>query len=226
MYKNVIKPILDVALALIFVLLFWWLYIILAILVKIKFGTPVLFKQKRPGKIDPKTGKESIFTLYKFRTMTDERDRDGHLLPDEERMTRFGNFLRSTSLDEIPEIFFDILLGGGQIMSWVGPRPLLIEYIPRYTKEQRRRHEVLPGLTGYAQASGRNAISWEEKFKADVWYVDHMSFLLDIKIFFKTISIVLNRTGISSDTSATMEEFTGNKESAYNGDGFIINKEI
>ena len=111
-------------------------------------------------------------------------------------------------------------------MSWVGPRPLLIEYIPRYTKEQRRRHEVLPGLTGYAQASGRNAISWEEKFKADVWYVDHMSFLLDIKIFFKTISIVLNRTGISSDTSATMEEFTGNKESAYNGDGFIINKEI
>lgn len=226
MYKNVIKPILDVALALIFVLLFWWLYIILAILVKIKLGTPVLFKQKRPGKIDPKTGKESIFTLYKFRTMTDERDRDGHLLPDEERMTRFGNFLRSTSLDEIPEIFFDILLGGGQIMSWVGPRPLLIEYIPRYTKEQRRRHEVLPGLTGYAQASGRNAISWEEKFKADVWYVDHMSFLLDIKIFFKTISIVLNRTGISSDTSATMEEFTGNKESAYNGDGFIINKEI
>lgn len=212
MYKDVIKPMLDVVLALIFVLLFWWLYILLAIFVRVKLGSPVLFKQERPGKIDPKTGKETIFTLYKYRTMIDARDKDGNLLPDEERMTKFGNFLRSTSLDELPEIFFNILLGGGRTMSWIGPRPLLIEYIPRYTKEQRRRHEVLPGLTGYAQASGRNSISWDEKFTADVWYVDHMSFLLDVQIFFKTIGVVLKRTGISSETSATMDEFQGTSE--------------
>ena len=215
MYKNIVKPVLDRLLALVFVLLFWWLYIILAILVRIKLGSPVLFVQERPGKIDPKTGKERLFKLYKFRTMTSEVDAKGHLLPDEQRLTKFGKFLRSTSLDEIPEILWCILLGGRHgesSMSWIGPRPLLTEYLPRYTKEQRRRHEVMPGLTGYAQVSGRNSISWEEKFKDDVWYVDHMSFWLDVKIFFKTIAVVFKRTGISSDTSATMEVFTGSDE--------------
>lgn len=215
MYKNVVKPVLDRLLALIFVLLFWWLYIILAILVRVKLGSPVLFVQERPGMIDPKTGKERLFKLYKFRTMTSEKDADGNLLPDEQRLTKFGKFLRSTSLDEIPEILWCILLGGrnGESpMSWVGPRPLLVEYLPRYTKEQRRRHEVAPGLTGHAQVSGRNAISWEEKFEDDVWYVDHMSFLLDLKIIIKTFGVVFKRSGISSETSATMEVFKGTNE--------------
>lgn len=215
MYKNVVKPVLDRLLALIFVLLFWWLYIILAILVRVKLGAPVLFVQERPGMIDPKTGKERLFKLYKFRTMTSEKDADGNLLPDEQRLTKFGKFLRSTSLDEIPEILWCILLGGrnGESpMSWVGPRPLLVEYLPRYTKVQRRRHEVAPGLTGYAQVSGRNAISWEEKFEDDVWYVDHMSFLFDLKIIIKTFGVVFKRSGISSETSATMEVFKGTNE--------------
>lgn len=215
MYKNVVKPVLDRLLALIFVLLFWWLYIILAILVRVRLGSPVLFVQERPGMIDPKTGKERLFKLYKFRTMTSEKDADGNLLPDEQRLTKFGKFLRSTSLDEIPEILWCILLGGrnGESpMSWVGPRPLLVEYLPRYTKEQRRRHEVAPGLTGYAQVSGRNAISWEEKFEDDVWYVDHMSFFFDLKIIIKTFGVVFKRSGISSATSATMEVFKGTDE--------------
>ena len=214
-YRDIVKPVFDRLLALIFVLLFWWLYIILAILVRVKLGSPILFVQKRPGKIDSKTGKEVIFKLYKFRTMTDARDKEGNLLPDEQRLTKFGKFLRSTSCDELPEILFNILLGKpGESMSWIGPRPLLVEYLPRYTQEQRRRHEVMPGLTGYAQVSGRNAISWEEKFKDDVWYVDHISFLLDIKIFFKTIAVVFGRSGISSDTSVTMEVFTGSGKNA------------
>ncbi len=212
MYKNVVKPVLDKIFSLLFVLLFWWLYIILAIMVRVKLGTPVLFVQKRPGKINPKTGKEKIFKLYKFRTMTLETDADGKLLPDEMRMTKFGKFLRSTSCDELPSIFFNILLRND--LSIIGPRPLLVSYLPRYTEEQRRRHEVMPGLTGYAQINGRNAISWEEKFKDDVWYVDHMSFLFDIKIFFKTIVVVLGHSGINSETSATMEVFTGSHEDA------------
>ncbi len=214
MYKNIVKPIIDVVLALIFVALFWWLYIIVAILVRTKLGSPILFAQERPGKINPKTGEEVIFKLYKFRTMTDAKDENGNLLPDEVRLTKFGKFLRSTSLDEIPEILFNILLfrAGGKGMSWVGPRPLLVEYLPRYTKEQRRRHEAAPGLTGYAQANGRNSISWEKKFDDDVWYVDHMSFLTDVKIVLKTIAVVFKRTGISSETSATMEAFEGHKE--------------
>ena len=211
MYKNVIKPVLDRFLALIFVLLFWWLYIILAILVRVKLGSPILFVQERPGMINPKTGKEVIIKLYKFRTMTSETDDQGNLLPDEQRLTKFGKLLRSTSCDELPSIFYNILLCHN--LSWVGPRPLLVEYLPRYSKEQRRRHEVMPGLTGYAQVSGRNSISWEEKFNDDVWYVDHMSFLTDLNIVFKTIGVVLNRKGISSDTSATMEIFKGTKES-------------
>ena len=210
MYKNVVKPVLDRLLALIFVLLFWWLYIILAILVRVKLGSPILFVQERPGMIDPKTGKERIIKLYKFRTMTSERDADGNLLPDEQRLTKFGKFLRSTSGDEIPSVALNILLLHN--LSIVGPRPLLTEYLPRYTKEQRRRHEVMPGLTGYAQVSGRNSISWEEKFEDDVWYVDHLSFLLDLKIILKTIGVVFNRSGITSDTSVTMEAFTGSNE--------------
>ena len=210
MYKNYIKPAIDVILALIFVVLFWWLYIILAILVRIKLGTPVLFTQERPGKIDPKTGKEKIFKLYKFRTMTDARDENGELLDDAARLTGFGKLLRKTSMDELPEILFNILLH--RDMSWVGPRPLLVEYLPRYNKEQRRRHEVMPGLTGYAQVSGRNAISWEEKFEDDVWYVTHISFFQDVKIIFKTVMVVFKREGISSDTSATMEKFMGSEQ--------------
>lgn len=210
MYKNYIKPAIDVILAFVFVVLFWWLYLILAILVRIKLGTPVLFTQERPGKIDPKTGKEKIFKLYKFRTMTDARDENGELLDDAARLTGFGKLLRKTSMDEIPEILFNILLH--RDMSWVGPRPLLVEYLPRYNKEQRRRHEVMPGLTGYAQVSGRNAISWEEKFEDDVWYVTHISFFQDVKIIFKTVMVVFKREGISSDTSATMEKFMGSKQ--------------
>ena len=207
MYRKAIKPFLDKFFALLFVLLFWWLYIVLAIMVRVKLGSPVLFVQERPGKINPKTGKEKIFKLYKFRTMTSETDADGNLLPDEMRLTKFGKFLRSTSCDELPSIFFNMLLRND--LSIIGPRPLLVSYLPRYTEEQRRRHEVMPGLTGYAQVCGRNAISWDEKFKNDVWYVDHISFILDIKIFFKTIAVVFKRSGISSETSATMEEFKG-----------------
>ena len=210
MYKNYIKPAIDVILAFVFVVLFWWLYLILAILVRIKRGTPVLFTEERPGKINPKTGKEKIFKLYKFRTMTDARDENGELLDDAARLTGFGKLLRKTSMDELPEILFNILLH--RDMSWVGPRPLLVEYLPRYNKEQRRRHEVMPGLTGYAQVSGRNAISWEEKFEDDVWYVTHISFFQDVKIIFKTVMVVFKREGISSDTSATMEKFMGSEQ--------------
>ena len=182
MYKNYIKPAIDVILAFVFVVLFWWLYLILAILVRIKLGTPVLFTQEMPGKINPKTGREKIFKLYKFRTMTDARDENGELLDDAARLTGFGKLLRKTSMDELPEILFNILLH--RDMSWVGPRPLLVEYLPRYNKEQRRRHEVMPGLTGYAQVSGRNAISWEEKFEDDVWYVTHISFFSGCEDYF------------------------------------------
>lgn len=170
-----------------------------ALLVRIKLGSPVIFKQERPGL----NGK--IFTLYKFRTMTDEKDADGNLLPDEVRLTKFGKLLRSTSLDELPELF-NILNGD---MSVVGPRPLLVRYLPLYNKHQARRHEVRPGFTGYAQVHGRNAISWEEKFDLDVEYVDHVTFLRDWKIIFRTVKTVLKREGISSDTSETMEEFRG-----------------
>lgn len=170
-----------------------------ALLVYTKLGSPILFKQDRPGK------GEKIFRLYKFRTMTDEKDKDGNLLPDEVRLTKFGKMLRSTSLDELPELF-NILKGD---MSIVGPRPLLVRYLPRYNERQRRRHEVRPGLTGYAQVKGRNAISWEDKFEKDVYYVDHVSFAEDIKIILETVKAVVTRKGINSETSATMEEFMG-----------------
>lgn len=181
--------------------LFWWLYIILAILVRVKLGSPVLFKQQRPGK------NEKIFSMYKFRTMTDARDENGELLPDEIRLTKFGKALRATSLDELPEIF-NILKGD---MSLIGPRPLLVQYLPRYNEEQHHRHDVRPGLTGYAQAHGRNAVSWEEKFDMDVWYVNHVSMRTDIKVVLDTVKTVVKKEGVSSDTSVTMEEFMGSK---------------
>lgn len=202
MYRLFLKRVIDIFLSLIFILLFWWLYIIVAILVRKKLGSPVIFKQKRPGL------NEKIFTMYKFRTMTDKKDKNGNLLPDKDRLTKFGKFLRSTSLDEIPE-FFNILKGD---MSLIGPRPLLVKYLDRYSKEQSRRHEVRPGISGWAQVNGRNAISWEDKFKYDIEYADSLSFLLDLKIIILTIKKIFMREGISQDGSATMEEFKGEQK--------------
>lgn len=173
--------------------------LVIAVLVKIKLGSPVIFKQERPGK------NEQIFCLYKFRTMTDKKDRNGNFLPDEMRLTKFGKMLRSTSLDELPELW-NILKGE---MSFVGPRPLLIQYLPLYNEFQKKRHNVRPGLTGLAQVKGRNGISWEEKFKWDVTYVKHESLFLDIKILMMTIHTVVSKDGISSETSETMEDFKG-----------------
>ncbi|MBR1876937.1 MAG: sugar transferase [Lachnospiraceae bacterium] len=202
MYKRYIKRILDILLSLFAVVILSPVYIILSLLVRFKLGSPVLFKQKRPGL----HGK--IFNLYKYRTMTDERDENGELKSDEVRLTPFGKKLRSTSLDELPE-FFNILKGD---MSFVGPRPLLVQYLPLYNEEQAHRHDVLPGLTGWAQVNGRNAISWEEKFKYDVEYVNNVSFAMDLKIVFMTVKSVLKREGISSEGSATMEFFTGTRD--------------
>lgn len=201
-YERFFKRPLDLLCGLAAVLVFWWLYLILALLVRVKLGSPVLFAQERPGK------DEKIFTLYKFRTMTDARDEHGNLLPDEVRLTRFGKLLRATSLDELPEAF-NIIKGD---MSVIGPRPLLVRYLPRYSKEQHRRHEVRPGLSGYAQVHGRNAVSWQEKFQMDVAYVDHITFFVDLKIIWDSIIVAfIRRDGISSATSATMEEFMGNE---------------
>lgn len=198
MYKY-IKRAFDFISALIALILFSSILLVVSILVKTKLGSPVIFKQERPGL------NNEIFTLYKFRTMTDERDENGELLPDEVRLTKFGMFLRNTSLDELPELI-NILKGD---MSVVGPRPLLVQYIPLYNEHQIRRAEVKPGLTGWAQANGRNSITWEEKFDMDVYYVDNYSLLLDIKILFLTVKNVIKREGINSDTSATMEPFLG-----------------
>ncbi|HOA79939.1 MAG TPA: sugar transferase [Defluviitaleaceae bacterium] len=189
----------DFILALFAIIFLSPVLLIIALLVRIKLGSPIIFKQKRPGL------NEKIFTLYKFRSMTDEKDEKGELLPDEIRLTKFGRFLRSTSLDELPELF-NILKGD---MSIIGPRPLLVQYLPLYNEHQKRRHEVRPGLSGWAQVNGRNAISWEEKFDFDIEYVDHVSFILDCKIVFMTIKKVLKREGISSETSVTMEPFKG-----------------
>ena len=200
-YEKYIKRPQDFCCALAAIIVLSPVMAVTALLVRIKLGTPVLFKQERPGL----NGK--IFTLYKFRTMTDEKDSEGNLLPDEVRLTSFGKKLRSTSLDELPELI-NILNGD---MSVVGPRPLLVRYLPLYNEHQARRHEVRPGFTGYAQVHGRNAISWEEKFDLDVEYVDHVTFLGDWKIIFQTVKTVLKREGISSETAATMEEFKGNE---------------
>ena len=174
----------------------------IAILVRIKMGSPIVFCQQRPGL------NSKIFKMYKFRTMTNKKDKDGNLLPDEKRLTKFGKMLRATSLDELPELF-NILKGD---MSVIGPRPLLVQYLSLYSAEQMRRHDVRPGLSGYAQVNGRNAITWQEKFKLDCWYVDNLSFRLDIKIIYTTIiEAFFKRGGINSETSATMEFFTGNE---------------
>ena len=200
LYCKLIKRFMDFLIAALSIIIFSPLLIILAILVRVKLGGPVIFKQERPGL----NGK--VFTLYKFRTMTDAKDENGNLLDDEYRLTSFGKKLRSTSLDELPELY-NILKGD---MSIVGPRPLLVKYLPLYNDEQKRRHDVRPGLTGLAQVSGRNAITWTEKFNKDIEYVDNVSLGLDISIFFKTIYCVLKKEGINSDSAATMEDFTGN----------------
>lgn len=204
LYERFFKRALDIFCSLMALLVFWWLYVIVAILVRVKLGSPVLFTQERPGK------DEKIFKLYKFRTMTDARDERGNLLPDDVRLTKFGKLLRSTSLDELPEVF-NILKGD---MSIIGPRPLLVKYLPLYNEEQKRRHEVRPGLSGYAQVNGRNSVSWEEKFRMDVEYVDHVTFVGDVKIILGTVlKAFVKREGINSETAATMEEFKGTVKS-------------
>ncbi len=201
-YEKFIKRPQDILLSLLAMIVLSPVLLITAILVRTKLGSPVIFKQKRPGL------NEKVFTLYKFRTMTDAKDSDGNLLPDEVRLTKFGKLLRSTSLDELPELW-NIFCGD---IAVVGPRPLLVEYLSRYNEEQRRRHEVRPGLSGLAQVNGRNAISWEAKFKYDVQYVDHVTFLGDWKIIFQTVLNVIKRDGINSETGATMEVFMGTEE--------------
>ncbi|MDN5076933.1 undecaprenyl phosphate N,N'-diacetylbacillosamine 1-phosphate transferase [Aliarcobacter butzleri] len=195
------KSIFDKTLALFLIILFSPIYIVVSLLIFFKMGSPILFRQKRPGY------KEKIFGIYKFRTMTNEKDVNGNLLPDEQRLIGIGKFIRSTSLDELPQLF-NVLKGE---MSFVGPRPLLEEYLPLYNEKQKRRHDVKPGITGWAQVNGRNAISWEQKFDYDVWYVDNQSFWLDIKILWLTFLKVVKRSDISSSTSSTMEKFTGSK---------------
>lgn len=209
-YEKYVKRILDVIISAISLVVLSPVLLIVAILVRIKLGSPVIFRQERPGRIDRKSGKEIIFSLYKFRTMTDQRDEEGNLLPDELRLTRFGKFLRSTSLDELPELY-NILRGD---MSIVGPRPLLVKYLPLYSEEQRHRHDVRPGITGLAQVNGRNSISWEEKFEWDIKYIEKLSFYEDLKVICKTISVVFKKEGISSDSSVTMEEFKGSSTAA------------
>ncbi|RXK03725.1 lipid carrier--UDP-N-acetylgalactosaminyltransferase [Arcobacter sp. CECT 8989] len=196
-----LKSIFDKFLALFLIILFSPIYIVVSLLILWKMGSPILFRQKRPGY------KEKIFGIYKFRTMTNDTDKEGNLLPDNKRLVGVGKFIRSTSLDELPQLF-NVLKGE---MSFVGPRPLLVEYLYLYNDEQKRRHNVKPGITGWAQVNGRNAISWEQKFEYDVWYVDNQSFLLDMKILWLTFLKVLKRSDISSSSSVTMEKFTGTK---------------
>jgi len=204
-----IKYLLDKALAFLIFPAILPLIVLIGIIIKLDSGGSIFFRQKRPGL----HGKP--FTLYKFRTMRDINDEDGNLLPDADRLTGFGRLLRSTSLDELPELF-NVLRGE---MSIVGPRPLLMQYLDRYTPEQARRHEVKPGITGWAQVNGRNAISWEDKFKLDVWYVDNQSLRLDIKIIALTIKKILKREGINQPGQATMEEFFGNNHSTKRVEG-------
>lgn len=196
-YSKYIKRLLDIIISLTFIIVFSWLYLILAILVRIKLGSPVLFCQERPGYY------EKIFRLYKFRTMTDRRDENGDLLPDGERLTKFGSMLRSTSLDELPEMF-NILKGD---MSLIGPRPLLVEYLPYYTEEERLRHSVRPGLTGLAQVSGRNLLGWDDRFRTDEEYVKNISFAMDVRILFRTVKKVLVRDDIEIDTNKSEGNF-------------------
>tara|TARA_B100000767_G_scaffold134681_1_gene127763 strand:- start:1768 stop:2370 length:603 start_codon:yes stop_codon:yes gene_type:complete len=200
MYKFFFKRILDQTVALIGLILLLPIFFIIMFLIKINIGSPIFFKQSRPG-IDGK-----VFNMFKFRTMTNETNQNGALLSDKERLTKFGKFLRSASLDELPG-FWNVLIGD---MSLVGPRPLLIEYLSLYSHEQARRHEIRPGITGWAQVNGRNTISWNKKFEMDVWYVDNQSFILDIKILCLTLIKVIKRDGISHNRHETMEKFKGN----------------
>lgn len=197
-YARYIKRFLDIIISLAGMILLCWLFAVITLLVRIKLGRPVIYTAKRPGKIDPNTRKEKIFKLYKFRTMTDERNSNGNLLPDEARLTKFGRLLRASSLDELPEIF-NVFKGD---MSIVGPRPLAVSYLQYYTEKERQRHDVRPGITGLAQVSGRNNLSWEEKFSYDIKYINELSFLLDIKILFMTVIKVFKREGIGQGNDA------------------------
>lgn len=205
-YSNFIKRPFDFLFSLVAIILLSPLLFVTLIIVGIKLGRPVVFKQERPGL------KEKVFTMYKFRTMTNERDEKGKLLPDKDRLTRFGIFLRSTSLDELPELF-NILKGD---MSFIGPRPLLTEYLPLYNEQQRRRHDVRPGMSGLAQIGGRNAITWEEKFNLDIKYIDNITFIGDLKIIVQTIVMVLSKKGISPENTLVMEAFKGNRVNSDN----------
>lgn len=198
-YDRYIKRLIDFILSAIAIIVLSPVLTIVAMLVRCKIGSPVIFKQERPGL------NEKVFTMYKFRTMTDEKDENGELLSDEIRLTKFGELLRSTSLDELPELF-NILKGD---MAIVGPRPLLVKYLPLYNNEQKKRHLVKPGITGYAQINGRNSISWEKKFDLDIFYIKNICLILDSKIFFATIKTVFSRDGINSENDATMEDFRG-----------------
>ena len=201
MYAKYVKRILDVICSLLFIIVFFWLYLIIAAIVKVKMGSPILFKQPRPGIV--RHGKETIFDMYKFRSMTDERDENGELLPDDERLPKFGAFLRTTSLDELPEVF-SILKGD---MSVVGPRPQLVRDMVFMSDEQRMRHTAKPGLTGLAQVKGRNAITWEEKFDWDLKYIENVTFCGDVKILFQTVIAVFKRSGITDGENATVLDY-------------------
>lgn len=202
-YEKYIKRLLDIICSLLAIIVFCWLYAIIAIIVRIKMGSPVLFKQPRPGLIDPKTGKERIFDMYKFRSMTDERDVEGNLLPDEQRLPKFGKMLRATSLDELPEAF-NILKGD---MSVIGPRPQLVRDMVFMTDEQRMRHTAKPGLSGLAQVNGRNAVSWEDKIDWDLKYIEKVSFVGDVKILFQTVAAVFKRSGITDGENVTALDY-------------------
>ena len=203
-YEKFIKRLLDIICALLAIVVFCWLYVIIAILVRVKLGKPVLFKQPRPGLVDPKTGKERIFDMYKFRTMTDDRDESGNLLPDEDRLTKFGKMLRSTSLDELPEAF-SILRGD---MSVIGPRPQLVRDMVFMSDEQRMRHTARPGLSGLAQVKGRNAITWEEKLEWDLKYIENVSFFSDLKLILETVKVALvKHEGITDGENATALDY-------------------
>jgi len=201
MYKMWAKALFDKVFALILLIVFAPLWIAVSILIYINMGRPILFRQDRPGY------KGDIFQIYKFRTMSNDMDKEGNILPDDIRVTKLGNYIRSASLDELPQLF-NVLKGE---MSFVGPRPLLVEYLALYSDYQNKRHEVKPGITGWAQVNGRNAISWEEKFEYDVWYVNNQSFVLDMKIVWMTFLKVIKRSDVSSETSVSMEKFEGSK---------------
>lgn len=204
MYGKFVKRFFDIFFSAIALLLFWWVMAIVALLVRINLGSPVIFKQERPGRIDPKTGKEKIFKLYKFRSMTNKRDENGDLLPDKQRLTKFGRILRKTSLDELPELW-NILTGD---MSIVGPRPLLVKYLEHYNGFEHRRHTVRPGLTGLAQVSGRNGLTWAKRFELDNEYIDNLTLWMDIKVLFMTVVKVFKHEGVEfNDGHQSISEF-------------------